>query len=79
MAREYSGGTIPRVSEQREYCKRFLAVCQTRLDQNVSRELAWASAESVALREHPLGAAELEEVWAWLREEVRTVWRRQVG
>ena len=64
------------MSGQREYCKRFLAIYQTRLDQNISREMAWASAESIAGREHPLGAAELEEVRAWLREKVKTVGRR---
>ena len=60
------------------YCKRFLAIYQTRLNQNISREMARASAESVAQREHPLGGAELKEVRAWLREKVKTVWRRQV-
>ena len=62
------------MSEQREYCKRFLKVYRLRLNQNISRELAWASAVATASREVQLSDAEREEAEAWLREKARTVW-----
>jgi hypothetical protein len=64
------------VDAQRDYCKQFLRVYRARLDQNLSDEMAWASAASAATRECPLGDAEREEAEAWLRERVKTVWRQ---
>jgi hypothetical protein len=64
------------VSEQREYCKRFLRVYQLRIDQNLSRDIAWACAAAEAQRAHPLGGRELYEVEKWLRGRVKTLWRR---
>ena len=62
------------MSEQREYCKRFLKTYRLRLNQNISREMAWAHASTIAGRECPLSDAEREEAEAWLREKVKTVW-----
>ena len=76
MAREYNGGTIPRVSEQREYCKTFLRAYRRRIDQNLPADIAWACAKSEAQRAHPLEGRELSEVEKWLRARVKTVWRR---
>ena len=60
---------------RRVYCKRFLAVYRARLDQNILREMARASAAAMASREVPLSDDEREEAGAWLREKVKTVWR----
>ena len=73
---EYSRVTTSRVSEQWEYGKTFLRVYQGRLNRNLTREMARASAESAALREHPREGAGLEAVRAWLRERVKTIWPR---
>ncbi len=73
--RDRSRSKLPPVSQQREYCKKFLAVYRLRINQNVSREMAGAHASIIAGMEFPLPDVEREECEAWLRDKVKTIWR----